>query len=510
MDEVMKMPAPNLKLLLEPLVEKNPFTTMAKSHGKGHIVSFQEAKKMLPEPVLSEHGGFVEMYWRAWEIAWANLRRPHNDNQFLSPYITAVNRPLVSLWESNFAALYGMYGRRAFNFMGALDNFYAHQQKDGFITKEISTENGADLFLAYTPNATAPNFTAWVEWRYYRATGDNGRLADVFWPLMAYHRWCRRNRTWPNGLYWATGESSNLYNQPRVPDSQYHHRHWTWVDANMQAILNCRVLEQFAIQLEQKELVQELADERAELIRMVNDCLWDEEASFYKDIDAMGRFSKVKSASAYWGLLDKDIIPGKRLAAFIRHLRESWAFKLNHCIPSLSADSEGYNSSTGHGYRGGVWPPLNYIVIIGLNNVGQTTLAHRIAVNHLENMWAVYQHTDTFWENYAPEAAQQGEPAEKDFVGPSGVSPISLLLENVIGVRADWPLRRVTWDRLLDSSQTYGVKNYPFGPDGTFDIVGDSKKVIVTTDVSFTLTIENHGFTIQTAVPSGTSEIDLT
>ncbi len=504
------MPASHLKVLPEPLVEKNPFTMMTKSNGNGHILSFQEAKKMLPEPELPEHNGLVEMYWRAWEIAWSNLRRPGSENHFISPYMTAVNRPVLSIWESGFAALYGLYGRRAFDFIGALNNFYAHQQEDGFITKEISTEDGADLFDAYGPNATAPNFIAWVEWRHYRATGDNGRLADVFWPLMAYHRWCRANRTWPNGLYWATGESSGLYNQPRVPDSQYHHRHWTWIDANMQAIVNCRVLEQVAIQLEQKELVQELADERAELIRLVNGHLWDEEANFFKDIDALGRFSKVKSASAYWGLLDKDIVSEKRLEAFLRHLRESWAFKLNHRIPSMAADSEGYNSTTGNGFRGAVWPPLNYIVVRGANNVGQTTLAHRIAVSHLENMWEVYQHTDTFWENYAPESPHQGEPAEKDFVGPSGIAPISLLLENVIGIRADWPLRRVTWNRLLESSQMYGVKNYPFGPEGTFDLVGDSEKVIVTTDVSFTLTIEDNGFTMQTAVPSGTSEIDLT
>lgn len=493
----------------EPLVANNPYLNSQISRN-GQLSSFQEAKPLLPIPELPDHAGLVEMYWRAWEIAWTNLRHPNSDNGLISPYMKAVNRPVLSMWESGFVSLYGMYARRAFDFIGALDNFYAHQHDDGFIVREISTADGTDLFCPYGPNSTGPNFLSWVEWRHYRATGDNGRLAKVFWPLMALHRWSRANRTWPTGLYWATGESSGLGNQPRVPDSQFHHRHWTWVDANMQAILDCRVLEQFASQLEQPELVHELAEERAALIRLVNEQLWDEEAQFYKDMDGNGRCSQVKSIGAYWSLLDKDIIPPKRLESFLRHLRETWAFKLSHRLPSQSADSEGYNPDTGNSCRGGVWPPWNYVVVHGVNNVGQPKLAHRIAHNHLDNIWNVYQHTDTFWENYAPEKPEPGNPAQSDFVGPSGIAPITMLLEYVIGIRADWPLRRVTWDRMLETTAAYGVSNYPFGPDGTFDMVGDGAKVVVTTDVPFTLNIEDNGFSIQTAVPAGTSEIDLT
>ena len=503
------MPSSSLTMPLEPFVANNVYTHISAGNN-GILPSFQEAKPLLPVPELPDNAGFVEMYWRAWEIAWSNLKRPSSENGFISPYMKAINRPVFSMWESSFVALYGVYARRVFDFVGALDNFYAHQQDDGFIVREISTTDGRDLFCPYGPNATGPNFLAWVEWRNYRATGDNGRLAKVFWPLMALHRWYRANRTWPNGMYWATGESSGLSNQPRVPDSQYHHRHWTWVDANMQAILDCRVLEQFASQLEQTDLVRELADERAALIRLVNEQLWDEEAKFYKDVDGNGHYSHVKSIGAYWSLLDKDIVPSKRLDSFVRHLRENWAFKLSHRLPSQSADSEGYNPDTGHGCRGGVWPPFNYMVARGVDNVGQGKLAHRIAVNHLRNIWEVYQHTDTFWENYAPEKPAQGDPAEKDFVGPSGIAPIGMLLEHVIGIQADWPLRRVIWNRSLETSSPYGVRNYPFGAEGTFDILGDSEQVVVMTDVPFTLNIQGNGFSIQTAVPSGTSEIDLT
>jgi hypothetical protein len=278
----------------------------------------------------------------------------------------------------------------------------------------------------------------------------------------------------------------------------------------MQAILDCRVLEQIAALLKQEAFMQELADERAALIRLVNERLWNEEAGFYQDVDANGRFSRVKSIGAYWALLDKGVVPEKRLKKFVRHFRENWGFQLPHQVPSQSADSEGYNADSGNGWRGGVWPPTNYIVARGLNNIGQSKLAHQIAVNHLDNIWQVYQRTDTFWENYAPEKPAQGANARPDFVGPSGVAPITMLLENVIGIHADWPLRRITWNRMLDADQEYGVRNYPFGPEGTLSLLGDRERIVVSTDVSFTLNIKDNGFHIQTAVPAGVSEIDLT
>ena len=127
------MPSPTLIAPSEPLVANNPYlNTQISGSGNGQIPFFQEAKPLLPIPELPDHAGLVEMYWRAWEIAWTNLRRPHSDNGLIAPYMKAVNRSVLSMWESGFVALYGMYARRAFDFIGALDNFYAHQHDDGF------------------------------------------------------------------------------------------------------------------------------------------------------------------------------------------------------------------------------------------------------------------------------------------------------------------------------------------------------------------------------------------
>lgn len=502
------MSYPNYARPEEPLVSKNAFRT--RSYQPQEIPSFAEAREYIPVPVLPDHMAWMEMYWRAWEIAWNNLRRPQPAGGFIANYIDAACNGHMLVWHSAFTVQFGLYARHAFDFMGTLDNFYSKQHDDGFICRDIETENGRDCYYPFDPDGTGPNILAWAEWRYFRVTGDSSRLSNAFWPLVAYHRWCRANRTWQNGLYWATGLSSGMDNQPRVPDSRHHHRHWSWVDASMQAALNCLTLGKMATMLKEEELALELAQERSTLLRLINEQMWNSEANFYQDIDAEGHFSRVKSIGAYWGLLDKELIPENRRAAFVKQLRENWAFKLAHRIPSQSADSEGYNAQTGHYWRGAVWAPTNFMVLKGLRVVRQNKLAHDIAVNHLKNVCEVYQHTNTFWENYAPETAAAGDPAQSDFVGWTGLSPITILLEDVIGLRTDWPQRRVIWDRRLDIEGKYGILNYSLGPDGTLDILGDRETVTITTDTPFTLTIQDATQSLQAAISSGTTEIDLT
>ncbi|HEX6383621.1 MAG TPA: trehalase family glycosidase [Anaerolineae bacterium] len=492
---------------LEPLVSKNSFREQVYQYHS--ILSFLEAREQLPVPVLPGRPHWVEMYWRAWELAWSHLRRPRAGTGLIANYIDCAMNDHIFMWDSAFMVQFGLYGRRAFNFMETLDNFYARQHDDGFICREINPVDGSDFFYPFDPNATGPNILAWSEWRYFRLTGDDSRLPRIFWPLLAFHRWFRANRTWPSGLYWATGLSSAMNNQPRVPDSNCHHRHWSWVDATLQASLNCLVLAQMATLLNEEELARELNAERTRLLHLVNTHMWNSEANFYQDISPDGQFSRIKSIAAYWALLDRDMVSEKQLEPFVRHLRENWAFKLPHRIPSQSADSEGYNAETGHYWRGGVWPATNFMVLKGLRAVGQHDLAHHIAVNHLDNVYTVFRQTDTFWENYAPETAASGNPARSDFVGCTGLTPISILLEDAIGLNVEWPHRRVTWDRRLDTEEEYGVCNYPLGLEGKMDLRGDRAKVVVETNVPFTLIIRDKEQTLQTAIPAGTIEIEL-
>lgn len=493
--------------LVEPLVERNPFRGQV--YRPQTIPSPEEARPHLPLPILPEHPGWIALYWHAWENIWRNLSPPSPRSGLVAPYIKTQRANVLSIWESAFLAQVGVYGRRAFDFNQILNNFYSKQHRDGAICREINNEDGRDCFECYDPNGAGPNILAWAEWRCFRQTGDEQRIQAVFWPLLALQHWFHAYRTWPDGLYWATGLSSEMDNQPRVPDGRLHHRHWTWVDASMQAAVNLGRLGLMAAMLEEAEWVSKLAHESTELIAAINDKLWNVESSFYQDVSPKGTFGAVKSVGAYWGLLEKDLVPKDRRGPFIQHLRDPWAFNLPHRIPSLSADSEGYNSHSGNRWRGAVWSPTNYMVLKGLAAAEQPTLAFDIAYNHLSNIFAVYQQTGNLWDNYAPETITPGDPAQPDNVTWAGLPWIAMLLEDVIGLRVDWPLRRLFWYRYLESEQPYGVANYPLGQEGTLRLVGDAQKVVVETDVPFTLTIQDKVQSLKLAVPAGITEIEL-
>ena len=491
----------------EPLVEKNLFRN--RTSPVERIKSFNEAKDLLPVPILPDHPDWIELYWRAWEMTWSHLRRPGHGTGLVAGYLDAAYNNHLFMWDSTFITQFGVYGRRAFPFIRSLDNFYAKQHEDGFICREIDLDDGSDLFLPFDPDSTGPNILAWAEWRSYRISGDENRLAAIFWPLLAYHRWLRANRSWPSGLYWATGFSSGMNNQPRIPDSEHHHQHWSWNDASVQAAMSCKLLERLANLLDETDFAAEVAAEHASLKSEINRRMWNEKSGYYHDIDAHGNFSSVKSIGAYWMLLDSTLIPQEQLDPFVRHLRESGVFKVPHRIPSISADSEGYDAESGNHWCGGVWSPTNFMVLKGLDSIGQNSLAHAIACNHLQNVVTVFEHTDTLWEYYAPEKITAGDPARSSAVGWTALAPISMLIEDVIGLAVDWPLRQVTWYRYLDTDRHYGIQNYPLGPDGTLSLMGDRQKIVVTTDVPFTLTIRDLNLNLKVPVSLGTMEIDL-
>lgn len=492
---------------IDPLVAENPFRVAPPTAVS--MPTFAEAQPRLPVPILPDQPRWVRMYWRAWEMVWSKLIPPAADNKLTVPVIDPSYNGNVFLWDTAFLSQIALYARRTGVPWIGLDNFYARQHDDGFICREFNPQTGYDLFYPFDPNGTGPTILGWAEWRLFRQLGDVERLTAVFNPLVAYHRWCRTQRTWPSGLYWATGMSSHMDNQPRVPDSNRHHRHWTWIDASMQGVVDCIALEKMALVLQKPEFATEFSQEKERLIEQINRHLWSEEAKFFLDTDPNGRFSQVKSIGAYWGLLSRQIIPEVRRLALIQHLREPWSFNLPHRIPSQSADSIGYNAETGNYWRGGVWPTATYMVLKGLRQVGQQKLMAEIARNHLENVHQVFEQTGTFWENYAPESAHFGSPARPDFTGTSALTPIAILLEHIIGLTVDWPQSRVYWDKRLETTAAYGVENYPVGPQGTMSLTGDASQVTVTTDVPFTLVVRDGSLNVQTAVPAGTTTIEL-
>ena len=430
--------------------------------------SFAEARKILPAPIWEGHDKEVEMYWHAWKIACGNIRQPQSGSGFVSPYLDIAYNGNIFMWDASFMMMFARYGYRYFPFQRTLDNFYAKQHPDGFICREIRAD-GSDCFERYDPTSTGPNLLPWAELMYYRQFGDIQRLHQVFPALCAYAKWWRLNRTWCDGTYWSSGWGTGMDNMPRVRSQYnpiYSHGHMVWLDTNLQQLLVDESLLQIGFYIERWQEIEDMEDEMKSLTRYINQNMWDEEEGFLFDRYNDGTLCDTKGIGAFWAL-HSDVLSQERMDRLVDHLRDTSEFNRPHRVPSLSADHPKYNPR-GRYWQGGVWPGTNYMTITGLWQKGYHELAQEIAENSYNAVFEVWKNTGTFWEYYAPEKIEPGFMARRDFVGWTGLPPIAVFLEYILGIQSDFSQQTISWN--ITHTEAHGVDRYPFGSEGVVSL----------------------------------------
>lgn len=438
------------------------------------LPKYDDIKGDLPDPFWEGHEDTIKCYNKAWEIAFSNLRKAKKEAGFVSDFIDTAFNGYLFMWDSSFIMMFGKYASRIFNFQQTLDNFYSHQHKDGFICREIHETFPGEQFSRDDPASTGPNILPWAEWDYFCSTGDKERLSKVFYPLLAYHEWLRLNRSWQDGSYWSCGVACGMDNQPRL-EKKYHesfsHGFLSWIDACAQQYLSAKILIEASEILGYQDDVKELIEEAELLGKIINNKMWDEEDGFYYDTCRDGSFTKVKSIAAYWTLMT-DLVSEERAERLISHLDNEKEFKRPNRIPSLSADHPDYQEYGGY-WNGGVWAPTNYMVLLGLHKFGYNKLAYEIARDYVRNVTEVFNETGTLFENYSPEKSAPGIPSKPDFVGWTGLAPITILFEYIFGIHPDAMNKTIDWN--INLTDKHGIKNYPLG-DATVDLICEKRE----------------------------------
>lgn len=445
------------------------------------IPKFADIKGKLPQPLWDNHIDYINCYWKAWEIAFGNLFLPTKENGFVKSYIDAAFNGCIFMWDSAFMLMFGKYADRIFKFQETFDNFYSHQHKDGFICRQIHEGDGRDCFARHDPSSTGPEVMAWCEWEYFLNFGDKERLARVFPCLILYHGWMKEHFTWRDGTYFSSGYGCGMDNLPRM-DEKYHecysHGHLIWIDACTQELNACNILIKMAEILGRDEFIPELKEESRNLYKKINEKLWDEKTSFYYDLQNDDNFNNVKHIGSFWTLLAK-CVPEERAERFIEHLNNENEFKTPHRVPALSKDHKEFKNTGGY-WCGGVWAPTNYMVLKGLDAYGKFELSHEIACNHLNAVVNVFKNTNTVFENYAPELIDgeiaPGKPARPDFVGWTGLSPISIMFEYVFGIKPDASNNKITWH--INLLERHGIEKYPFGKNGELTLICEKRNSV--------------------------------
>ncbi|MFI5337256.1 MAG: hypothetical protein ACHQ5A_10760, partial [Opitutales bacterium] len=108
-----------------------------KTYAPAPLPDFAASRAALPQPVLADNPEYVELYWRAWELAFAHLRQPPAGSPLVSNYLDAAFSANVFQWDTVFMTLYGRYAHHVFPAIQSLDNFYCRQYANGYICREI-------------------------------------------------------------------------------------------------------------------------------------------------------------------------------------------------------------------------------------------------------------------------------------------------------------------------------------------------------------------------------------
>ncbi len=410
-----------------------------------------DLRDRLPNPLMPSRQDWVEMYWKAWSFLVQNISHGSAENGFTGTYLDAAFNGNIFQWDTCFMVQFARYGYHFLPVLPSLDNFYRKQDSDGYICREYRRLNGKPVFSKSSADAVNPPLFSWAEWEYYRISNGLDRLHKVLPGLISYYRWLAAGRQNESGLYWSSPLGCGMDNTPRYAAN--------WIDFSAQQVLNSLCIARIAGALGQDKTAEEFYDKNASLSKKINELMWDEKEGYYWDLDTANAYVPVKTIAPFWTLLAEAASP-ERVSRLAEHLSNPGEFWRPHVFPTLSADHPLY-SPNGDYWRGSVWPLTNYAVIKGLSRCGHKALAIQASENHLKRMALVYKETGSIWENYSSEHPGPGSLAKKDFVGFSGLGPIALLIEEILGIEVDAPSNTLFW-RLYPVHEQ-GLRNLRFG-----------------------------------------------
>lgn len=461
-------------------------------------------KTQLPQPVFSENPNFVDLYWRTWELAWDRVK--YQDGVSQSPYMDEnLWDDTIWIWDTEFMVLFCRYAPSIFPGIQSLDNFY----------ESILNRKPSSLRIQHPDN---PPFFPWVEYEYYKMTGDKARITKV----LLEDRFLQRHYDWfdslkrgtqlhfehayialeKTGLGFRWGNvQSGMDNTPRGRGAK---GELLWMDAMAQQTLSALYIERLAKELQLKDVAREYRQRYEKGKQTLNRYYWDAEDGFYYDLSETDTtFVKVRTPAVYWTMLAEvpDRKQAARLAEYAANPKE---FGGEFPWPSVSRSDEEYNHELGDYWKGAVWLPTAYMSTKALEVYGYLDLAYENSYRLLTQMSETYRNYEphTVWECYAPSAplpsikvagGDKGH-VRPDFCGWSALGPISLFIENVLGFyNIDANKHLVEWHKKGSGRQ--GLRNLRFG-DVRTDIVADGNTVNITSDNAYTLVVNGKKYKI--------------
>lgn len=467
---------------------------------------------VVPQPVYAADTSLVSLYYKAWDMAKDHIRY---DEGVASPQymdegcMGSYGTKTIWIWDTAFMTLFCKYSPENYPGVESLRNFYA----------PIHDGAPSSLIIHHPDN---PPLFAWAEYEYYKFTHDRAHLDT----LLLNNKYLQKHYEYFNtlsentklafkhrpvklencgvGFKWS-GNQSGMDNTPRNRGGDI-----LWVDAISQQALSALYISRIAEVCSDKKTAKEFNREYKRLKALVNKYYWEESTSCYYDLTYPDlKSTKILTPASFWAMLAE--IPTKRQAKMMAEYALSDS-KLGGAYPwkSLTADDPDYVGDGGKYWRGSIWLPTAYMGIKALEKYGMRDLADETAeklLNQINRTYKTYV-TPSIWECYNPSADtparnKQDLEVRKDFCGWSALGPISLFIENVIGIYdVDASKNHVKWN--IHHDFEHGLRNLKFG-EAVADLIYSEGKITVETNRAFTLYVGNKKFNVQ----SGKSVLKL-
>ena len=450
----------------------------------------------VPEIVWDERPDLIELYKKAWQLAADHIKTV--PGLPVERYMDEACMPdRIWIWDTCFMVHFCKYAPDFFPGIQSLDNFYL----------PLYDNAKSSCLIQHVDN---PPLFAWVEYEYFRFTGDSSRIYRNLVEkryLQKHYEFleneCRLGgtpeagfcfTTWQNcgtGYAW-TGCPSGMDNTPRggtLPGA-------LWVDALAQMALSALYIVKLAEAIGESAIADEYRRKYQEKCELLNRLYFDETDGCYYDITMKWHYPiKILTPASFWVLL-AEAAPAERAERQIATLLDPEKLGGKVPLPSLSRNDPNFVDN-GQYWRGGVWLPTAYMSIKSLEKYGKYDLARKLSLELLDHMSKTFREytPHTIWECYSPTectpAASRRKPVcRPDFCGWSALGPISLLIENVLGFHKADALTRTLELNAAAVCGRRGIKNFKFG-DVCCDIICENGKLHCRSNRPFTLRVND-------------------
>ncbi len=486
------------------------FTTTFGQQSTKPVVEFKH--EMVPEPVLTNDKEFVDFYYKAWEIAFSQIKTDKGVPQ--SPYVDEAFDPnVIWIWDTNFMLHFWKYAQTSFpESILTLNNFY----------KPILDKAPLSLSIEILDN---PPLFSWTENAFYKLSNNKQHLEDVLVKNQYPQRYFEyfdtvpkgtkaygSATTWikkvPNGYLWEGGRSG-MDNTPRgrigahATKQRPNNPDMLWVDAISQQALNALYIKKMYEKVGDKTSAIVWNKKYEDLKSTINLKYWNEKDQFYYDLDQNTlQPMKVKSIASYWPLL-AEVASNDQAKLMVDKIKTDSLFGGQVPLTTLARNDSDFKEN-GEYWRGGVWLPTAYMTIKGLEKYGYYDVAYDTSYKIISHMLKTYNQYEphTIWESYSP---TKPEPAANElkgisrpnFCGWSALGPISLLIEDVIGFYdIDAAQNTIKWN--LSRKDIHGIKNLKFGTTLTDIIYTGNNNITVKSTAPYLLFVNGKKLKVKT------------